>query len=129
MLPPFLGSTQRNNANKFLRKKHQAAPRFKRGYALGNFLSLFMKVHPLNLNILLSPLSAEDKTQSGLILPDSHLNERPEQALVSAVGPKVTTIKVGETVLFKKYAPDEVKVENEKFLIINENDILAVLEK
>jgi len=80
--------------------------------------------------------SKEEKTASGIILPDTVDKERPEQGEVIAVGPGkyseagmrvAMDIKVGDTVVFKKYAPDEVKIGDEEYLVVAESDIMAVI--
>ena len=87
--------------------------------------------------MVIEPLKQEEKTASGIILPDTAEKDRPEQGTVIAVGPgkkdedgKVIPmdIKVGDTVLFTKYGPNEVKVGDKEYLIAKEDDILGILE-
>jgi len=87
--------------------------------------------------VVIEPLKQEEKTKSGIILPDTAEKERPEQGKVIAVGPGKKTedgkvipmdIKVGDTVLFTKYGPNEVKVGDKEYLIAKEDDILGILE-
>lgn len=82
-------------------------------------------------------LSKEEVTASGIILPDTANKERPERGEVVAVGPgkmlengsrSTMDVKVGDNVMFKKYAPDEVKVGNEEYLVIRMEDVVAVIE-
>ena len=96
-----------------------------------------MKISPCSDNVLLEPVKSEEKTKSGILLPDSASKERPEQGKVVAVGPGKKnkqgqiiplSVKVGLKVLFKKYSSNEIKVEEKEYLIIEENDILAVIE-
>ena len=96
-----------------------------------------MKISPCADNVLLEPVKSEEKTKSGILLPDSASKERPEQGKVVAVGPGKKnkqgqiiplSVKVGQKVLFKKYSSNEIKVEEKEYLIIEENDILAVIE-
>ncbi|HOI97205.1 MAG TPA: co-chaperone GroES [Candidatus Pacearchaeota archaeon] len=96
-----------------------------------------MKISPCADNVLLEPVKSEEKTKSGILLPDSASKERPEQGKVVAVGPGKKnkqgqiipmSAKVGQKVLFKKYSSNEIKVEEKEYLIIEENDILAVIE-
>jgi chaperonin GroES len=97
-----------------------------------------MKIKPLSDRVVLEPISVEEKTASGIVLPDTAEKERPEQGKVVAIGPgKVVpeigkrvpmTIKVGDVVLFTKYGPNEVKVDGKEYLIAREEDILAILE-
>jgi chaperonin GroES len=98
----------------------------------------FMKIKPLSDRVVLEAISVEEKTASGIVLPDTAEKERPEQGKVIAVGPgKViaelgkrvpVNIKVGDVVLFTKYGPNEVKVDGKEYLIAREEDILAILE-
>lgn len=97
-----------------------------------------MKIKPLSDRVVLEAISVEEKTASGIVLPDTAEKERPEQGKVIAVGPgKVVAelekrvpvnIKVGDVVLFTKYGPSEVKVDGKEYLIAREEDILAILE-
>ncbi len=96
-----------------------------------------MNVKPIGNHIVLKPAEAETKTASGIIIPDTASKERPERGEVIAVGPGKTLengqkqpmeILVGQTVLFKKYAPDEVEVEGVKYLIIDAGDVMAIIE-
>jgi chaperonin GroES len=93
-----------------------------------------MKVKPLHDKVVVKPLAAEEKTASGIVIPDT-AKEKPAQGEVIAIGPgKVhhgTTIpmqvKVGDKVLYSKYSPQEVKIGGEELLIISEEEILAVI--
>ncbi|MDD5725826.1 MAG: co-chaperone GroES [Patescibacteria group bacterium] len=96
-----------------------------------------MNLRPLNDRLIVKALPKEEVTKSGIILPDTADKERPEQGEVIAVGPgklledgkrSAMDVKVGDKILFKKYAPDEVKVEGQEYLVISEYDVLAVLE-
>jgi chaperonin GroES len=95
-----------------------------------------MNIKPLSDHILIEPLPFEEKTKSGIFLPDSAEKERPEQGKVIAVGPgkklvsgKVVpmNVKVGDKVLFTKYGPNEIKVGGKEYLIAREEDILAII--
>lgn len=86
-----------------------------------------MNIKPLEDRVLIEPISQEEKTKSGIVIPDTTDKEKPEQGKVIAVGPKAT-VKVGDTVLFAKYGPQEVKIDNKEYLIAKEEDILAILE-
>jgi len=79
----------------------------------------------------------EEKTKTGILLPDTVDKERPEQGKVIAVGPGrktsagkviVLDVKVGDKVLFTKYGPNEIKVEDKEYLIAKQEDILAIIE-
>lgn len=96
-----------------------------------------MKIKPLSDHIVIEPLKQEEKTASGILLPETVEKERPEQGKVVAVGPgkknedgKVVPmdVKPGDVVLFTKYGPNEVKVEDKEYLIAKEDDILGILE-
>ena len=102
-----------------------------------NKLKLDMKIKPLSDYILIEPIKEEEKTKTGILLPDTAEKERPEQGKVIAVGPgkkdktgKVIPLEVkpGDMVLFTKYSPNEIKVEDKEYLIAKEEDILAILE-
>ena len=92
-------------------------------------------VRPVLDNVLIKPLEAQAKTASGIILPDS-AKEKPQIGLVMAVGQGSTdkdgklvsiTVKVGQKVMYKKWGGTEVKVENEEWTMVGQEDILAVL--
>ena len=93
-------------------------------------------IQPLFDNVLVKPLEAEKKTASGIILPDS-AKEKPQVGTVMAIGTghvhpdgKVTpmTVKVGQKVMYKKWGGQEIKVENEEWMIVEQKDILAIVE-
>jgi chaperonin GroES len=94
-----------------------------------------MKLKPLEDRVVLKRQEAEEKTQSGIILPDS-AKEQPQTAVVIAVGEgkevdghKVKMqVKAGDTVIYSKYSGTEVKLEEEEFIIVSQNDIIAVVE-
>ncbi|OHA47191.1 MAG: co-chaperone GroES [Candidatus Terrybacteria bacterium RIFCSPLOWO2_01_FULL_44_24] len=94
------------------------------------------KIKPLGDRVVLEPMAEEQKTKSGIVLPDTVDKEKPEQAKVVAVGPgrwedgKIVPmgIKKGDLVLFTKYGPNEVKIDGKEYLIAEEKDILAILE-
>ncbi len=91
-----------------------------------------MNIKPLSDRVLIEPISKEEKTESGIILPDTAEQEKPEQGKVIAVGPgkknKPVDVKVGDIVLFTKYGPSEIKIEDKEYLIAREEDILAILK-
>ena len=94
------------------------------------------KIKPLADRVLIEPMSKEEKTKSGIYLPDTVDKERPEQGKILEVGPgKIDdgeivkmTVKKGDVVLFTKYGPNEIKVDGKTYLIAREDDILAILE-
>ena len=96
-----------------------------------------MKIKPLADRVVIEPISVEEKTKSGIILPDTADKEKPEQGKIIAVGPgrilesgkkQSLGVKVGDVVLFTKYGPNEVKLDKQEYLIAKEEDILAILE-
>jgi chaperonin GroES len=94
-----------------------------------------MKLKPLGDRVVLKRQEAEEKTQSGIILPDS-AKEKPQAAIVVAVGPgkeedgKVTAMQVseGDKVIYSKYSGTEVKIDDEEYVIVSQNDIIAKVE-
>jgi len=95
-----------------------------------------MKINPLRDYILIEPLEEEKKSKGGIVLPETAEKE-PQQGKVIAVGPgKFTSsgkrmepgVKKGNIVLFRKYGPDEIKVDDKKYLIAKAEDILAIIE-
>jgi len=96
-----------------------------------------MNIKPLSDHILVEPLKEEEKTKAGILLPETAEKERPEQGRVVAVGPGRKTnagkiipidIKAGDKILFTKYSPNEIKVDGKEYLILKQEDILAILE-
>ncbi len=96
-----------------------------------------MALHPLGDRIIVKALEAEEKTKSGIVLPDT-AKERPQEGKVLAVGKgklledgtvKALEVKTGDRVLFGKYAGTEVKVEGDEVLILREDDILGIIGK
>lgn len=94
-----------------------------------------MKFTPLSNRLFIEPLSAEKTTKSGIVLPETSEGERPMMGSVIATGPGkmvdgklvAMTVKVGDRVLFKKYGPDEIEIEGKKYLVGDEDDVLAIL--
>ena len=94
-----------------------------------------MKLVPLGDRVVLKQLVAEETTKSGIVLP-GQAKEKPQQAEIVAVGPggvidgkEVTMhVSVGQNVIFSKYAGSEVKLDDEEFIIVKQNDILAIVE-
>jgi chaperonin GroES len=95
-----------------------------------------MQVNPLSDRVLVKALEETETTKAGIIIPDTVEKEKPEKGEVVAIGPgklmengqrSAMSVKPGDKVLFKKYSPDEFKVDGQKLLILEESDILAVL--
>ncbi|MBN1585519.1 co-chaperone GroES [Candidatus Uhrbacteria bacterium] len=97
-----------------------------------------MRVKPLSDRVLVKPLAKSETTKSGIVIPDTVSKERPEQGEIVAVGPgkvqkdgsiRPIALKVGDRVMFKSYAPTEVKVDGEEMFVLEESDIIALLEE
>ena len=95
-----------------------------------------MKIRPLQDRIIVKRVEEESKSKGGIIIPDT-AKEKPQEAKVIAVGNgKVTDdgkkipldVKAGDRILFGKYSGSEVKVEDEEYLILREEDVLAIIE-
>ncbi len=96
-----------------------------------------MKIRPLADKVLVERLEAENKTAGGIVLPDA-AKEKPQQGKIVSVGPgktlddgsvKKVGVKKGDKVLFTSYAGTDVKIDGKEYLIMNESDIMAVIEK
>ena len=96
-----------------------------------------MKIKPLSDHVLIEPIKEEEKTKTGILLPDTAEKEKPEQGKVIAAGPgkanssgKIVPleVKAGDKVVFKKYSPDEIAVDDVEYLVIEEDDILAIVK-
>ncbi|MCR4314033.1 MAG: co-chaperone GroES [Candidatus Uhrbacteria bacterium] len=96
-----------------------------------------MKLKPVGDHIIVKAVSKEETSAAGIIIPDTIDKERSERGEVIAVGAgreleagkrSVMDVAVGNQVLFKKYAPDEVKIDGEEFLIIRMEDVMAIIE-
>ncbi|MGB9724359.1 MAG: co-chaperone GroES [Chloroflexia bacterium] len=97
-----------------------------------------VKLRPLADRVVIKPMAREERTKSGLYLPDTATKEKPQEGTVIAVGPGrlldngqrvAVDVKVGDRVVFAKYAGTEFKTEDEEeFIIISEKDIMAVVE-
>ncbi|HHC78602.1 MAG TPA: co-chaperone GroES [Flavobacteriia bacterium] len=89
-----------------------------------------INIKPLADRVVIEPLAAETKTASGIYIPDS-AKEKPQQGKVIAVGKgtkdEPTTVKIGDTVLYGKYAGTELKLDGGDYLIMRESDILAII--
>ena len=94
------------------------------------------KVRPLHNRIIVQRIKEEEKTAGGIIIPDT-AKEKPTEGKVIAAGPGrrdekghliAMDVKKGDRVLFSKYSGNEVKIDNEDYLILREEDVLAILE-
>ena len=94
-----------------------------------------MKLVPLGDRVVLKQLAAEETTKSGIVLP-GQTKEKPQQAEVVAVGPGGMVdgkevnmlVSVGDTVIYSKYAGTEVELDGEEYLVVKQNDILAIVK-
>lgn len=95
-----------------------------------------MKIDPLHDKVVIKPATKEEVTASGIVLPDTVDKEKPMQGEVIAAGPgkrlesgalSPMSVKVGDKVLFTKYAPDEVEIDDVEYLVIDEEKILAIV--
>lgn len=95
-----------------------------------------MKLKPLGDKIVVKPIEKEEKTKSGIVLPDT-AKEKPQEGEVVAVGPGKfekgervpMEVKVGDHVIYSKYGGTEVKVDGEEYLILSQSEVLAIVEK
>jgi chaperonin GroES len=89
-----------------------------------------LNITPLHDRVVVKPAAAEEKTAGGIIIPDT-AKEKPQRGVVVAAGPgkkdEPVTVKVGDTVLYGKYAGTELSVEGQDLLIMRESDILAIV--
>ncbi len=103
---------------------------------MANTKTAASKLIPIGGNILVQGLEHETVTISGIVLPETVSKEKPQRGKIIALGTGRRddkgdivpfNVKVGDTVIFKKYGPDEVEVDNQDYLIMEESDILAIL--
>ena len=89
-----------------------------------------LKIKPLADRVIIEPAAAEEKTASGIIIPDT-AKEKPQKGTVLAAGPgkkdEPTTLKAGHTVLYGKYSGTEINIEGANYLIMRESDVLAII--
>ncbi len=95
-----------------------------------------MNFKPLSNRVFIEPVEEDKMTKSGIMLPDNAEKEKPIKGKVLATGPgKVNekgeripmSVKVGDMILFKKYGPDEIEIDGKKYLVGDEDDILAII--
>ena len=95
-----------------------------------------MNIKPLGDRVVIKPIAEDITTKSGIVLPETMEKEKAEKGEVLAVGPgrvldngtlAPMSVKVGDKVMFKKYSPDEIKIDGQELLIISESDILAII--
>jgi len=86
-----------------------------------------MDIKPLGKRIVVKPIEEESKTKGGIYVPDTASKEKPQQGEVIAVGPDFKGVKKGDKVLFAKYGGTEIKLDEEEYLVLGVDDVLAVL--
>jgi len=95
-----------------------------------------MKLKPLSDYVVVKAVN-EEMTKGGIVIPDTVDKEKPVKGEILAVGEgkllengsrAAVSVKVGDKVMFKKYSPDEIKVDGEEYLIIRESDIIAIIQ-
>ncbi len=97
-----------------------------------------LNLRPLADRVLIEPLDQEEKTASGILLPET-AKEKPQEGVIVAIGPgkwdedgekrMEMEVKLGDKVIFAKYSGSEIKIGDKKYLLMSEKDILAVVEK
>jgi chaperonin GroES len=96
-----------------------------------------MNLKPLADYLIVKPLEEETITKSGIVLPDTVDKEKPEKGEVVAVGTgkrlengniAPMSVKVGDKVMFRKYSPDEIKMDGNDYLVIRESDVMLIIE-
>lgn len=97
-----------------------------------------MSLKPLGDHIIVKPTTSNDEvTKAGIVLPDTVGKDRPERGEIIAVGPgrvldngtrSIMDVSVGQKVIFKKYAPEEIKIDGQDFLVINLSEVIAIIE-
>lgn len=86
-------------------------------------------IKPLGENVLIEPLKMGKKTETGIFLPESASEERPQEGKVVAVGESdKIKVKKGQKVIYNRYGGTEVKIEDREYLVVKNEDILAVIE-
>jgi len=89
-----------------------------------------LKIRPLADRVIIEPAAAEEKTASGIIIPDT-AKEKPQKGTVLAAGPgkkdEPMTLKAGDVVLYGKYSGTEINIDGNNYLIMRESDVLAII--
>ena len=86
-----------------------------------------MILHPLSDRVVAKKAEPAEKNASGILLA-GHQNEKPAYAVVESVGPDVKSVKAGDKIIFKEYSTTDVKFQSEEYLIVREEDILAIIK-
>ncbi|HIE65087.1 MAG: co-chaperone GroES [Nitrospira sp.] len=85
-----------------------------------------MKFKPLKDRVFVSYSDEPEKTSSGLYIPDA-AKEKPQQGNIEAIGSEVKEVKIGNTILFDKYSGSKIKLDDQDYLILKEEDILGII--
>jgi chaperonin GroES len=95
-----------------------------------------LNLKPLGDNIIVKGISKEEVTKTGIIIPDTVDKEKPEQGEVIAIGPgkmldngqrAPMEVKVGDKIIFKKFSPDDFKIDGEEVLVLSQSDVIAII--
>lgn len=96
-----------------------------------------MRLKPLSDHIIIEPMAREEMTKSGIVLPGIADKEKPQEGTVIAAGPGKyndkgdripMSVKKGDRILFSKYSPQEIKIKDKEYLIVREEDVIAIIE-
>jgi chaperonin GroES len=130
------GSRRRRTDHIQESRRQASAAAIRRNCALAAATATSKKLKPLGDRVVVKPTAREEMTKSGIVLPDT-AKEKPMEGTILAAGPGKTLedgkrepmdVKVGDRVLYAKYAGTEFKVEGEELLIVSQKDILAIVE-
>jgi chaperonin GroES len=83
------------------------------------------QIIPLFARVVVEPHEKEETTASGIVIAETASKEKPQRGKVISAGPDVKSLKAGDEILFKKYSPTEIEIDNKEYLILDEEDILA----
>lgn len=86
------------------------------------------KIHPTFDKVVIKLAKANTTTASGFIIPETAAKDKPVQGVVESVGPQVSEVKPGDTVIFPKYGPDEFMLGEDRYYILKQENILAVIK-
>ena len=117
------------------RKQYEYYQPFNKEHILTMAIKTKLSIAPLADRVVVEPASKEEVSVSGIIIPDTAKQEKPERGTVVAVGPGKfddgvqvpMSVKIGDTVLFSKYGYDEVKIDGTEYLILAESSILGII--
>lgn len=89
-----------------------------------------MKIKPLGSRVLIKMVEAEEKTKGGIYIPETASQEKTQRGIIEEIGDSEDiTVKVGDEVIYAKYAGDSVKMDNQEFLLISIDDVIAIVSK